>query len=374
MFTKYIIPTAALLVASAAMADTNKMIVNKSDGTKLTYDVNSINNGTFTSGELKVNGEKLADLSEITNISFIDQTTLPFTVTSPEGEITGAYESVPSVLRVVASAAGNPTQFAFGTVKAEAASELPAGEYGIYLALAPTALNAGGVADLSASKDEYTLKLYSYKDGQAVDSLTTVNSGEITYAWASTRKRLTLNINATFSDGTVLKSEFTGTPVDVESVDEIVPAKAYANEIVIVDASGTSSRTIALTGVTISTRTASSYNPRTLVFTFKNDDATYKKTTLEVIPDLIINKGDIDMATVTGDCYCLKASAIQLYAIDSGDYKNAPLNGVMNIKDLGDNNYEIFLQVTNTYKNPWGEGTAGTGENITIHWNGTVTE
>ena len=371
MFKKYIFAAAALfMVSSAALADTNKMIVNKTDGSSVTFDVSDITAGTVSSGELKLDGQKVADLSEVADIRFIDHSTLPFTITNPKGEITGAYESVPSMLRVVGAAAGDPSQFAYGTVEANAASELSMGDYGIYLSLAPTAMKDGGIKHLSADQGSYILKLYTYSDGQAVDSLTSVSAGAIEYSWNATRKRLVLNVNATFSDGTVLKSEFTGAPVDVASVAEIVPAKTYGNEFVIVDAAGTSSRSIALTGVSKKTRTATASNPRTLTFTFDVDDWNYDGSTLEIIPEDIIDKGDIDMATVTGNCYYLRASSFQFYTVDAG--RQSPLDGVMNIKDLGDGNYEIFLQVTNYYNNPFGSGQTGSRENLTIHWKGQV--
>lgn len=370
MLKKYFIAAVtAMFMSLPSMADTNKMIVNKTDGQTVTFDVSAIESGNFTGDALQVNGAKVADLTDITDIRFIDLTTLPFTITPPEGEMK-AYESVPSMLRVVPASTGLPTLFAFGTVEANAAAELPMGDYGIYLSLSATAINGGGVADLSDGNQEFILKLYTYEDGQAVDSLTSVTAGNIKYAWQPARQRLTLDINATFNDGTVLKSQFTGKPVNVESIDDIVPEKKYANELVIIDAAGTSSRHIDITKASTRTRTATGSNPRTLTFVLNTDDWTYSEVTLEVVPDLIINQGDIDMATVTGNCYLLKAGPFQFYAIDAE--RQSPLDGVMNITRKGDNDYEIFLQVTNYYNNPFGAGQTGTRENLTIHWNGVI--
>lgn len=370
MFKKYIFAAvAAMFLSTPAMADTNKMIVNKTNGESVTFDVSSVNSGTFTDDALQVNGTNVANLSEISDIKFIDLTTLPFTITPSKGEMK-AYESVPSMLRVVPEAAGQATLFAFGTVEANTAAELAMGEYGISLSLSATAINAGGVPDLAEGNQEFILKLYTYEDGQAVDSLTNVTAGSITYSWVSTRQRLTLNINATFSDGTVLKAQYSGKPTNVESLEGLVPEKVYANELVIINAAGTSSRSIPITKASIKKRTATASNPRTLTFTFNTDDWNYSDVTLEVVPDLIINQGDIDMATVTGNCYLLKAYLFQFYAVDAG--RQSPLDGVMNITQKDGNVYEVFLQVTNYYNNPFGSGQTGNRENLTIHWSGVI--
>lgn len=369
MKLKYIIPALAVALAATAFADTNKMIVKKTDGQTLSFDVSDINKGTLNNNALQVNGQQVADISEISDISFIDQTTLPFTIVNPKGEYVVALDQVPSMLRAVAQETGKPNEFAFGTVTAKNAAELPMGDYGIYLSLSPTAMNAGGVTDLSANDGGYTLKIYTYKDGQAVDSISSVTSGKIEYAWRATRRQLTVNIDATFSNGTVLKANYTGTPTDVTSVAEMVPEKTFNNEIVIINAAGTSSTSYPINSVTAKTRTATGSNPRTLTFTF-DSPKYYDDAELQITPDLIVDKGDIDLATVEGNCYYVHVGNIQLYAVDAGRF--APLDGVMNIKKLSDNEYEIYVQVTNTYNNPWGGGTAGSGENVTIYWKGTV--
>lgn len=369
MKLSYILSAAVLLVSANAMADTNRMTVTKTDGEKVTFNVSEVEKGTFTGNALNVNGEKVADLSEISKVTFTDLTTLPFTITNPKGELILAEEKVPSMLRVVATTTGQPNLFAFGSVEATEAAQLPEGSHGVYLSLSPTAMNAGGVTDLSSDVDAYRLKIYTYEEGQAVDSLTSVKAGSIKYAWQPTRRQLTINIDATFSDGTVLKANYSGKPTDVASVAEMVPEKKYNNEMVIINAAGTSSTSYPIDYVETKTRTATGSNPRTLTFNFESNKF-YDTAKLEIVPELIIDKGDIDLATVTGNCYYIYVGSIQLYAVDAGRF--SPLNGVMNVKKLGENEYEIYVNVTNTYNNPWGSGTAGTNENLTIYWKGVV--
>lgn len=371
-YHKLITATIAFAVSTCAMAGNEKMIINTTDGNKTVLDVTEVSAGSFADNALLVNGEKISALSDISSISFVDYESFPFTVTDPDGNIKAAYESVPSVLRVLPSENGLPTLFGFGNVKASTPDEIPAGEYGVSLSLSPSAISAGGISDLEANPNSFILKLYHYEDGQAVDSLYNVTAGSISYAWQPARRQLTLKINATFSNGTVLKSEYTGTPTDVESLEGMVPAKTYFNELVIVSADGNSSTSYAITGATLSKTTPSQWNPYDNKFTF-TVPGFYDMVTLSIKSEEIINKGDIELATATGDPFYIRFGSFQFYSNDAGDYKQSLTNGIMKVTKSG-NEYEIFVQFNNNYytHSSWGNPTGGDGQLVTLHWKGEI--
>lgn len=136
-YHKLITATIALAVSTCAMAGNEKMIINTTDGNKTVLDVTDVSAGSFADNALLVNGEKISALSDISSISFVDYASFPFTVTDPDGNIKAAYESVPSVLRVLPAENGLPTLFGFGNVKASTPDEIPAGEYGVSLSFPP---------------------------------------------------------------------------------------------------------------------------------------------------------------------------------------------------------------------------------------------
>ncbi|MCM1348594.1 MAG: hypothetical protein NC338_04210 [Firmicutes bacterium] len=375
MKLKYIIPAFALTLCATAFADTNKMIVLKTDGEKTTYDVGDVKQGTFTNDALEVNGQKVADIADIANVSFVDVSTLPFTIVDSKGEYVVAEQAVPTMFRAVGTTTGAPNEYAFGTVEATEPAGLAEGTYGIYLALAPGAMNAGGVSDLAADAGSYQIKLYTYVDGQAVDSVATVTAGSIKYDWKPQRQRLTINIDATFSDGTVLHSEYTGKPVDVSSVGAMVPAKRYSNEIEMINPAGTGSTSYPIESITVTKLTPSQWSSSkyTLRITFNAPTFGANSVKLEVIADEVVNKGNINMATVDNGCYAFYANTIQLHASNPNDsadaWKNHPKDGWLNVSQEGDV-YKVHIEVTNYYT--MNGSTGGTGEKIVLNWEGAA--
>lgn len=366
---------AAALTAATASAETQKMIVKTTDGAQKTFDVEAVESGSFFNADgaayLTVNGEAVAPISDVSSVSFMDMSAMRFTLVNSDGEYLGAYPEVPSMLRVVAAEAGQSTEFAFGTVKASEAAQIAEGEYGVRLSLSAGAINGGGISDLAVNPDSYKLTLYTYSEGQAVDSISTVSTGSITYAWQASRRRLTLNINATFSNGLTLNSEFAGTPTDVESVAAMVPEKTYANELVVVNASGTSSNSFAITALYEDPYKSSSL-PLDTKFTFESDDYYGGNIELYIKADDVVNKGPIELATTELNCYWIKIGyAVSFYA--PAAQRQNPMDGVMEVKKAEDGTYDIFVQFTDKYKSVWG-GETGSGDNYTIHWHGPVSE
>lgn len=362
----------SLLTASTGAAETQKMIVKTTDGTQKTFNVSDVEYGSFTAEDgsevFSVNGTEIAPIASIASVSFMDMESMPFTIVNADGEYLGAYPAVPSVLRVPAATSGQSAEFAFGTVAASEAAQLAEGEYGIRLSLTASAMQAGGVTDLGANPDSYKLTLYTYDNGQAVDSVSTVTAGDITYSWTATRRRLVLNINATFSNGLSLKSAFTGTPTDVESIAAMVPEKVYANEMVVVDASGTSSTAYAITELKETSNKPTTSQPYDVKFRFVSDDFYEGDIVVLVNADEVINKGEIDLANTELNCYCIKIGYSVQYWAPAAQRQN-PMDGVMEVKKADDGSYDIFVQFTDKYKAIWG-GESGSGKNYTIHWHG----
>lgn len=379
MKLSYILLCGAVVAATAAWATSEKVIVKTQNGTQK-FEITSTTAGSFSTENgvesLIIDGNPVAAVSDILSVGFVDEAQLPFTVTDGNGHVVAGYDAVPSMLRVNPAEAGQPTVFAFGTVEAAEAADLPAGEYGIYLSMSASALNAGGITDLAADAQSYALKLYKYEEGQAVDSLTNTTAGHVTYTWNPRAHRLTLDIEATFSDGTVLKAPYTGTPVDVTSVSEMVPAKTYSNEMVVVNATGDGSMSYAIESVR---KTAlSSYNSHAPGFKFAFNSPTFygSKFEVEVNAENIIDKGDLNMANMGGEYFYVRFGDVQLYpAYSSTDgsypYKNHVDNGTIRVTQLSDTEYEIFIDFINSYSNYMGEG-QGTKEHFTLHWRGPV--
>lgn len=378
MKPSYIIASVVFSLSVTAAAQNNRIIVTTPDGT-ISKAITETTTGTFADVEgvetLMIDGNAVAPVKDVTNIRFVDAATLPFTITNPEGMITDAYESIPALFRVIPSGDVTSTQIGFGTVAAAEPAGLADGEYGIYLSLSASAINAGGITDLTGSQS-YSLKLYKYEDAQAVDSLTEVTGGSISYNWRATRRQLTLNINATFSDGTTLKAEYSGTPTDVESVAEMVPEKVYGNELVIIDGTGSSSTSYAIQSVrksSVSTYNTARY-PGTK-FTFSSD-SFYDTMSLEFKDEAIVDKGTLSLTSFDSEVFYIRFGSIQLYPSyesteGSYPYKNHVDNGTIRVDKLSDNEYEIFVDFVNSYTNYSGSE-LGTKEHYTLHWKGTV--
>lgn len=364
-----IMASALALSAAAAFAGTEKMIVTTADG-KTYYDITEQTSAKFTTVDgtemLSVNGTAVAPVSSITSISFVDQSTMPFTVIGSNDDILGAYEEVPSVLRVNPAETGQPTQFAFGTVKATEASQLPEGEWGVQLTMSQLALNAGGIADLTADADAYTLKLYRYEGGQAVDSLNEVTAGAVTYNWVANRRTLALNIDATFKGGTRLHSEYRGAVTDVTSLDEMVPAAKYGNEMIVIQPGTTDGVHRVIESVELYTTGTTSPCDLKFVFNVKDYWATCE---IQVQESEVVNKGDIDMKSCTGKIYTVTIDQMQYRAPDFGRFFPKE-GGTLRVDRFEDGTYEIFLDTTNLYDGFGFE--TGTREHFILHYKGAV--
>lgn len=99
-----------------------------------------------------------------------------------------------------------------------------------------------------------------------------------------------------------------------------------------------------------------------------------EKVTLQV-DESFINAGTINLAELKdGDNFQVKYSDVQLYSPDAkyGGFNNTPDNGTFSIKKDAAGNYEISLDVVNTYTNAMTPNGAGNKERLVFNYSGEV--
>ncbi len=208
---KYFFPAMAIMCALQMYAyteETEKMTVELNDGSTVEYNVEDI---------------KLLSFS-------VDVANVAFSITANGGEEVVKMEAIPSVLRVTPAAdSGDPYGFAFGMVAAENAADLLAGKYAVEFNITQTMINNGEVA-LGGSDASASVKLYTYADGAVENVLESVTDGTLTTAIDRKTKKVTIELNATYEDGTVVRASYDGPVVDVESLEGVNTAPVYSNE------------------------------------------------------------------------------------------------------------------------------------------------
>ncbi len=348
---KSIILAAAALVASASpmqALDVETMVVTLKDGTTLSYNVEDIQQLEF-------------------NIEHIEEA---FTVTPADGQKV-IYSTIPSMLRVKAVATGDPTHFAFGTVESATAEGLVDGEYGVWLTVSSAKLY-NGEFNLAESSDSYSLKLAKYTDGQA-EVLEKVTEGTLLTKLNSKNRKVTLELDATFDDGTRVTASYEGIPTDVESVAGMIPAKQYGNELYYTDINGTEIHTD-IESLKVS---RSSFSGKT-TYTFNlsdNVNMSDYEARLVLTSDFqdSLEKGVehvLEMANTPG--WEFRLGNIQLYCTPKDDssymYMNQADNGTMKITINEDGTYEFFVDIINSYSNYMGTHTDP--QHVILHYAG----
>lgn len=325
---KIIFAVAVSVVAAAAlnMSAEDKMIVSLKDGTTQEYNVEAIEKVSF---------------------EYIEPA---FSVTLKDGT-TAEYTTIPTLLRQT-GATGEATQFGFGNVAAENPAELTAGEYGVYFTLSPSKVYNGSV-DLATETSSYALKLVKYVEGASEFILDKVTSGTITTSINNKTQKVTVDINAEFDDGTVLAAKYEGAAKNVTNIEDMLPAKAYGNEVYYTSPYGESHANI--TSLTVSTSTS---GKTTLKFGLDGYVGYDNKVQIILTEDFIeSNPGTFNMNEVAG--WELKCGSVQLCNVPDSDsskpYKNVADNGTMKFIANSDGTYEIFIEVENYYNNYMGD-------------------
>lgn len=334
---------ATLLAFNAAAEIRETMTVNLADGSTVTYNVNDVDKVTFESVEVQE----------------------AFTITPAGGEKI-IYETIPTMLRVVPSEEAASMEFGFGTVEATTGAELVTGEYGVWLRLSPTKF---GIANfnLAENPDSYLLSVMKYEDGQAVETYEKVTEGTLTTAINPKTKAVTLKLSATFEDGTVVTADYTGIPTNVESLEGIIPAKQYGNEVLVLNPDGSQMSHFVVSSMTAS---VSSYSGKTTLKGYDEfDDEVFK-----VVADgNVVNKGKLNIPEIEGDAALTinQGYSIQVTSPESSGFRNALNNGTASIELDANNEYHVLIEFDNYYTNGYGEN-LGDGKHVVISFNGAA--
>lgn len=273
---------------------------------------------------------------------------------------------VASALVLNPATVGAATTFAFGDVEATTADGLLAGKIGVAVSISASKLYNGTI-DLAADADSYTLKYIDYATRVTYEK---VKTGTITTAKDKDGK-LYIKINATFDDNRTIELEYYGTTTAVESLDGMTPA-VVSNSYKLYNPDGSPLINQDICKVL--------FKQKNNIYTFYlyggefSSKYSGEKVTLQV-DESFINAGTINLAELKdGDNFQVKYSDVQLYSPDAkyGGFNNTPDNGTFSIKKDAAGNYEISLDVVNTYTNKNTPNGAGNKERLVFNYNGAV--
>lgn len=273
---------------------------------------------------------------------------------------------VASALVLNPATVGAATTFAFGDVKATTADGLLAGKIGVAVSISASKLYNGTI-DLATDADSYTLKYIDYATRVTYEK---VKAGTITTAQDKDGK-LYIKINATFDDNRTIELEYYGATTAVESLEGMTPA-VVSNSYKLYNPDGSPLINKDICKVL--------FKQKNNIYTFYlyggefSSKFSSEKVTLQV-DESFINAGTINLAELKdGDNFQVKYSDVQLYSPDAkyGGFNNTPDNGTFSIKKDAAGNYEISLDVVNTYTNAMTPNGAGNKERLVFNYNGAV--
>ncbi len=319
------------------------MTVELTDGTTVEYNVDKVEKVAF-------------DLREY-NIGML--------VTGTDGNEEYKSETFGSLFRYVPAQEGLRVQFLFGTAgNVTTLGDLATGKRMFIVDIAPSALYQGEVA-LTGTDAPAAIKMYEYTDGEITNTVTELKEG--TFSSTRTSKGvLTIEVDATFADGTTLKASYNGTPTDVDDLEELFPTPGPKNEMKYYNMDGELAIQSAITGVK---KTVKGDGMWKFAFEFENESAD--QGYIEIKPESIGRR--IDFAEAAEGTFNFKYGSIQLSS-PNNEYRNVGVEGYIEITDNGDGTCMIYADVTNKYKTPWGGDAAqGTPERVTFEYNGPCT-
>ena len=183
--------------------------------------------------------------------------------------------------------------------------------------------------------------------------------------------KLYIKINATFDDNRTIELEYYGATTAVESLDGMTPA-VVSNSYKLYNPDGSPLINQDISKVL--------FKQQNNIYTFYlyggefSNKFSSEKVTLQV-DESFINAGTINLAELKdGDNFQVKYADVQLYSPDAKymGYNNTPDNGTFSIKKDAAGNYEISLDVVNTYTNKNTPNGAGNKERLVFNYNGAV--
>ncbi|MCM1484511.1 MAG: hypothetical protein NC043_09255 [Muribaculaceae bacterium] len=326
---KSIIALAAAAVTAFglyAATDEEVMVIKLTNGETVTYNVSDIEKVNF----------------EVPTPSYV------FTVTPPAGAEAAQYTAIPTMLRVNPTATGDATQFGFGTVEAATAEDFLTGDYGVYFTLSASKVYQGEI-DLAADKDSYVLKVVKYTEGGAEYILEDVTEGTLSTQINSKDQKVTMSLNATFKDGTVVTAEYSGRPTNVESLEAMIPGVKYSNEIYYYDFKDNETQAN-VTGVTLEDKKVSGQALKVFTFALDKYVGNCGNSVILGVPESFITNGGT---------YELANEKVWQFQFGTGFalfgenmWANTGNNGTLTIQKT-DDNYSIHIEIKNSYTS-WG--------------------
>ena len=270
-----------------------------------------------------------------------------------------------SALCVQPSATGEPTNFAFADVEAQAPADFLNAKAAVWFSVSAAKLYNGTV-DMATEADSYTFRYIDYATRTVYDK---VKSGSITTAQGFGGQTY-VSLEAVLEDGRTVSLSYFGTFAAAESLDEIIPSVVAENEYKYYNSDGE---------LSITRQLGTSYmKENNGNFTFylipEGDDKTsYDRVEIKVGSDLI-NAGEIDLANIGQEkVFDIKYNAggiqLQSYAASYG-YGNMPNNGTLTVSKDDNDMYEILLDVTNKYTNNY-TSNGGNNTRIVVNYKGT---
>lgn len=286
--------------------------------------------------------------------------------TSDELVITSADSSVlldqaiTSVLRQQPAETGGATFFGLGDANASTAEGYLEGKYGVLFSV--SAAKLGSTVDLATETDSYTFKLIDYTAGTVDEA---VASGTITTIEKDGKVYIALN--ATMTSGVTVAFDYFAAVTDVDDITPMIPVSKLSNAYEYYDSDGNISDTQTITTVQYKT-SGGGYT----TFYLMPDGASYNAYSTTT-PQLQVKTEWITSTPTTYDLGALQAEdyfrfrfkGMDLCSPDSKyyGYSNTPNNGTLTISQDADGNYDIYLEISNSYSNSY---TTSGGDNTKV--------
>ena len=343
---KILLAFGAAALATGAYAYTElveTMTIELNDGTKVEYAI-----------------------EDVAKVSFaVCEKTTGFLLTDSTGRELYRAEKVDPIFRYAPEGENAHVQFLFGSGDGVAElADLRAGQYMAVVDFTTAGLFVDSVS-LAGETTAATVVLYEWTDGEISGVRDVVTEGTVTTS-RTTKGVVTMELEASFADGTGIRVSYSDKPVDVEDLEVIFPTPAPKNELCYYNMDGEPAATLEITGFT---KTNSSDGRVKYTPTF---EVSSEKCYMEITPEYIgklINFAEHTDANAGAPYYLFYYGSVQL-ASPNGQYRNQGLSGTMKVVENEDGTVQIDADVTNWYKAPWGDGKSGTPERVVIRYTG----
>lgn len=279
------------------------------------------------------------------------QTTDELIINDAEGEeIIDEYIS--SVLRQLPATTGGSTVFGLGDANASTAEGFLKGQYGVQFSVSASKLNS--TIDLATETGSYTFKLIDYTTGTYDEN---VASGTITTDEKD--GMVYINLDVTMQSGQTVAFDYFEEVTDVDDLSGMIPQLVVNNQYIYYNSDGVESDQKNI--VTLKYKKGTSYT----TFYFITEGENVSETDTQVCPQLQLNNtlaqtsATYDLSALKdGDLFRFRFKGMDLCSPDSkySGYCNVPDNGTLNFSVDAEGNYDIRIEVTNSYTNNNGAG------------------